>query len=219
MTNPSHLSLIDVERFIEGCVHNVKELRANLTGIGYQFARSDGPVQFANEGNREIIADCERSLGELPFLVRRWYETFRYVDFSQDARQFQDRSASAGGLGLNVTLVVLEIEKCIEFRQTLKQSGTVVDREHRQTFLPFGTFASNCEPKGVWLPDSATDPVIYDDGGGPVLFSQELRNAFRSGGFPFWEHMYRKPVVLSSLGFAPNYPGFREELRRNLVDL
>lgn len=207
----------EVDNFLHSCSHNLRIMQSNLVGIGYYFLRPSGPFQPANDQDREVIREAERRFGQFPLLLRRWYETFRYVDFSQDSNQFEDRSLPIAGLGYNMALMFPEIEYCIQYQSELRQSGSGVSRECGNNFLPFSTFASNCEPKGVWLPDGSVDPIIYDDGGGPVSFSQELRTIFATGGFPFWEHMFRKRRFVSPLGFSPNYPELRNALLKDLV--
>jgi hypothetical protein len=187
MASSPSISASDVDSFIRNSMHNLQALQANLTRIGYRFVRAAGPFQFADDQDRAVIGNVEEQLGHIPLLVRRWYETFRYIDFSQDPAQFHDASALVAGLGYNLSLVFREIESCIQLRDELRRSGIVIDRgEGDNRLLPFGSSASNCEPKGVWLPDHTVDPILYDDGNGPVSFSAELRTAFRSGGFPFW---------------------------------
>lgn len=112
-----------------------------------------------------------------------------------------------------------EIAYCIRYEGELRQSGRVIKREDGKNFLPLGTFAFNCEPKGVWLPDQSVDPVLYDGGRGPVSLSEELRTVFSSGGFPFWAHMFRRRAFVSPLGFSPKYPELREALRKDLVEI
>ena len=202
----------EVDDFLQRCSHNLRTLQSNLVGIGYHFLRPNGPFQLANDQDREAIGEAEKRFGQLPTLLRRWFETFRYVDFSQDSKQFDDRSVPLAGLGYNMALVFPEIGYCIQYQGELSQSGRVVRREDGKHFLPFGTFASNCEPKGVWLPDHLIDPILYDDGGGPVSFSQELRNVFATGGFPFWRtctggggSYLRWGSVQSTLSFATHW--------------
>jgi hypothetical protein len=210
----------EVDSFINICQRNLLALRQALSDLGYQFARPAGPLQPADDADRAMVADAERRFGELPFLLRRWYDTFRYVDFSQAPDQLQFGSLPVSGLGYNITLVFVELERCVRFRDELRASGIAVEREREgKSLLPLGTFASNCEPKGVWLPDHSTDPVIYDDGAGPVSLSDELRAAFQSGGFPFWDRMFRKRRFVSPLGFAPKYLELRETLRRDIIDV
>ncbi len=212
-------SSFDTEQFLVRCKYNIQQLHINLINVGYRFLRSDTPYQFATERDKRLVAQCERQYGIFPDLLRRWYEIFRFVDFRQATDQYNDGSTPVGGLGLNLTLVFLELDKCVEMRESLVRNRFAITNAASQQFLPLGSFASNCEPKGTWLPDKIVDPQIYDEGNGPITFSEELRRAFRSGGFPFWEQMYRKPIVLSPLGFAPNYPQLLDSLLQNVVEL
>jgi hypothetical protein len=164
------------------------------------------------------MLDVQERLGDFPLLLRRWYTTFRYVDFSQDVEQLHDQSCPVSGLGYNITLVFYELRECLRLREQLEARGVRVMRGvDRRQLLPFGAYASNCEPKGVWLPDDSIDPTIYDDGGGDVSFSEELRQAFDAAGFPFWQHMFRRRRLVSPLGFAPEYDRLRDSLQHNLV--
>jgi hypothetical protein len=211
---------VEPEDFLFKCHHNLAALENNLIDIGYRFARTDGPFRVAVEVDQDVVRETEVTLGALPLLVRRWYERFQYVDFSQEAEQLCDRSSPLRGLGYNLPLVFRELNSCFRLRDELSASGVKVNRpELEKRLLPFGSFATNCEPKGVWLPDDCLDPVIYDEGGGPVRLSQELRTVFQTGGFPFWDRLFRKRMFTSPLGFAPEFPELSQVLRRNLVDV
>lgn len=220
MANSQQNSGFDVDSFLDTCKHNLLTLQENLSNLGYRFLNTSGPLHFADRADCDAIAATQQRFGTIPLLIRRWYQTFRSVDFSQDPRQLRDPTSAVGGLGYNVTLVLRDINWCTSFRDELIVSGVMVEREAEHThLLPFGTFASNCEPKGVWIPDDSVDPAIYNDGGGPVLFSDELRVAFRSGGFPFWDCMLSRRRFTSPLGFSPQYRILRELLRQGMKQL
>jgi hypothetical protein len=86
-------------------------------------------------------------------------------------------------------------------------------------FLPLGGSASNCEPKGFPVPCLGVDAVIYDDGGGPVYFVDELREAFRWGGFPLWGWNLDDPLFYWPGLYRPNFAKILPALREGLLEL
>jgi hypothetical protein len=85
--------------------------------------------------------------------------------------------------------------------------------------LPLGGWASNCEPKGFQLPCSGVDAVIYNDGGGDTYFVDELRSAFRWGGFPFWQRSLKKSDFYSPMEYRPNFEKLLPVLKEGLMEL
>ena len=125
----------------------------------------------------------------------------------------------ASGLGCNITLVFRDLRWCLNFREELRAKCKLMSRESLdRSFLPTGGIASNNEPKGIWLPSGSPDAPLYDDGAGPVFFSEEIRVALRAGGFPYWEQMFKRRRVSSHLGFCAKLPELRKVLHRDLVD-
>ncbi len=219
MNKQNILTSTEVGDFIAKCRHNVVALHKNLTGIGYRFLRDNGPVQFATESDREALAEIDQRFGPLPIVFRRWYESFSYVDFSQDPKQLYEDGELASGLGCNITLVFRDLRWCLNFREELRAKCKLMSRESLdRSFLPTGGIASNNEPKGIWLPSGSPDAPLYDDGAGPVFFSEEIRVALRAGGFPYWEQMFKRRRVSSHLGFCAKLPELRKVLHRDLVD-
>lgn len=205
------------DQFIETARHNLLTLQANLSDLGYAFADPGGAVQLADQEARDAVRSLEQRVGRLPTLYRKWYESFRSVDFTQNEEQLRDSSGHRlAGLGLNCPLIFLSIDSCFRFKKELKAYGVRVEDEKGQHLIPFGSTASNCEPKGVWVPNTEHDPVIYDDGAGPITLSREIVSAFEAGGFPFWHRMYQRRRFTSPLGVAPAYQEVLPLLLRNL---
>src|SRR5882724_7337045 len=212
--------ITDIDRFIEFARHNLLALQANLTGLGYRFAASTGGVQLADDEAEKMIRILEKRFGQLPALYRKWYESFACVDFSQDPTQLRDSSGEKlAGLGLNCPLVFLDINSCLRLQKSLEGAGVHTRHGNTLELLPFGGSASNCEPKGVWVPNAALDPIIYNEGAGPVTMSQEIIAAFEAGGFPFWRNMYRRGRFTSPLGVAPAYQDILPLLLKNLSNI
>lgn len=200
----------EVLSFIELCRHNFGCLQRNLERLGYRFARGEEP--FVVNQTHDIARDELTSFGEVPKLIREWYRRFRYVDFSQaDDQLYGSGSEAVSGLGYNNVLCFLEVSRCIQIRNQLHEEGFRVN-DGGSRFIPLGGIASNCEPKGIWLPCREIDPIIYDDGAGPVTFSQEIADAFARGGFPFWDRMFRKRIITSPIGLVPNFREIRDTL-------
>jgi len=197
---------------------NLLTLQSNLSHLGYAFANPLGPVQLADEASLNILDRIEREKGKLPILYRRWYEMFHSVDFSQDKSQLHATSEhKLAGLGLNCPLIFLSLDTCIKLQAELSAYGYYKIQVNGMEFIPTGDYASNCEPKGVWIPSDEFDPVLYDAGGGPVSFSQSLRTAIDAGGFPFWQQAYTRRTISSPLQFNPAYKEIQNDLLRNIV--
>jgi hypothetical protein len=206
--------------FIETAKHNILKLADTLTSVGYEFANRKGAVQLSSESTRELLNATEAKFGELPMLLKMWYHTFACVDFSQSKDQLYGSDCGAvAGLGLNCTLVFLDLESCIELRSDLSEAFSDTLRMNGRTFLPLGGVASNCDPKGIWIPSNEFDPVIYNDGAGPISFASEVRTAIHSGGFPFWDRMFRRTRFASPLGFSPAFNQLRPILTQDLLPL
>jgi len=212
---------LDITGFIGTATHNLLRLRENLRQLGYRFANPSGPIIFAEEVDRANLRRLEKDYGPLPELYRAWYEKFRLVDFSQEHSQvFSEYQSDVAGLGYTPTLVWLGIEECISLRESVQGQSVRVDRSMNgelRRLVPIGTVASNCEPKGVWLPDSSIDPVLYDDGGGPVTMSDEIRMTFAHAGFPFWGKWARKRIRSVGLKYTPNFSCIDSTLFAGLV--
>jgi hypothetical protein len=206
-----------IDQFIEIARHNLIALQANLLELGYEFANSLGAVQLADERSKKAVHSLEQQFGELPVLYRKWYESFRCVDFSQKSSQLRDATGHRmSGLGLNCPLIFLDIDTCVRLRHEIEGHGVRIQNEKGQKIIPFGSAATNCDPKGIWVPDSTMDPIIYDEGAGPVTMAQEVVAAFTAGGFPFWKKMFGRRRFTSPIGVAPAYQEILAALLRNL---
>ena len=60
---------------------------------------------------------------------------------------------------------------------------------------------------------------LFDDGGGETFFVDELRDAFRSGGFPFWQWSLKKPKFYSPMEYRPNFAKLLPVLTEGLLEL
>jgi hypothetical protein len=206
-----------IDQFIENARHNLLALQSNLVELGYEFANARGAVQIADQESKQAVHVLEERRGHLPALYRRWYESFRCVDFTQRPSQLRDAGGHRlAGLGLNCPLVFFDIAASLRLQKELESQDLRVRNSNRQELIPFGGSATNCEPKGVWIPDSVVDPSIYDEGAGPVTMSQEIIVALEAGGFPFWAKMHRRRRFTSPIGVTPAYEEVLPLLRRNL---
>src|SRR5262245_50798203 len=110
------------------------------------------PRERCGSRTRRIMTRCdlfERQCGEVPLLYRRWYERIGRVDFSQAREQLLGvRVGPTSGLGLNCSLIFLDLPAA------LSTAAEVESDARPGIFVPTGAYASNCEPKGVWVPDS-----------------------------------------------------------------
>lgn len=191
----------------------LRQLAINLTDLGYEFENEAGPLGFA-ESDALVVA-VEARFGELPAAYRAFYQTFCFVDFRQAGHQLHTQGAEVSGLGFNCPLVFEPLYKIDGMRAELAECGVPVESEGRH-FLPTGSSASNCESKGVWVPSRALDPVLFDEGAGPVSLIEEVRDAILAGGFPFWMSMLRRSRRTSPLGFSPPYPELLPRLLKGI---
>ncbi len=227
------------EEIVRRAQLNLRILHARLLELGYEFADPENSLVDAPPNAEADIETVERELGMLPLIARKWYATLASVNFCQSEKQrvfWQEVHPPAGpdifGLGSHPVLIFQSLSSC---RQQLQQM-TIERQEHvRQMkekvlerpyetnrvghFLPLGGCASNCEPKGFWLPCEAVDGVIYDDGDGDTYFVDELRLAFRWGGFPFWQWGLKKPDFYSPYEYRPNFEKLLPLLKEGFVEL
>lgn len=219
--------------------HNLRTLHVRLRELGYEFADSDGALVDASSDAEADIETVEREFGVLPLIAHKWYATLASVNFCQAEKQRVYRQAiqpPAGpdifGLGSHPVLIFQSLTCC---REQVQQMTTEREEHSRQMkeseweepsdanevrqFLPLGGWASNCEPKGFPLPCEAVDAVIYNDGGGDIYFVDELRLAFRWGGFPFWQWGLQKPNFYSPFEYRPNSQKLLPLLKEGLLEL
>jgi hypothetical protein len=200
--------------FAERGYKNLELLHNRLIDFGYQFDDPKSALVEASPADFGLIDNAEQEIGVLPLAVRAWYERIASVNFCQASTQLFSEAAnvderiSVAGLGFNPVLVFLCVPNCLALKQRLiveeKEEGCDVS-DWLKTLLPTGGWASNCNPKGFHLPDARFDGALYDEGFGQVFFVQELRTAFSSGGFPYWQIMFRRKRFSSPLKRNPDF--------------
>ena len=202
--------LPQIRDFVEVAISNLVQIEENLHKLGYKFANKGGAVKRIPPNTNSALAELREEFELIPNLFATWYDCVEYVDFSQDESQLLEPcEIPVAGLGLNCTLVFESLSTRQRRQSLLESAGFMCRRAEGDEFIPLGTYASNSTPKGLWLPDTSSDPVIYDAGAGPMSMSDEITLAIRAGGFPFWERMFTKRRISSPI---PNMPRFREIL-------
>jgi hypothetical protein len=202
-----------ISAFSHWCEAALRQLAINLMGLGYEFENEAGPLGFTESD--ALVEALEERFGELPAAYRAFYQTFCFVDFRQAGHQLHSQGSEVSGLGLNCPLVFEPLYKIDGMRAELAECGVPIESEGR-CFLPTGGSASNCEPKGVWVPSRVLDPVLFDEGAGPVSLIEEVRDAILAGGFPFWMSLLRRSRHTSPLGFSPPYAELLPRLLRGI---
>jgi len=202
------------QEIVDRAYANLTFLRNVLLDVGYEFAHPDHVLVEATPTTIKTLRELECQFGSLPIILRIWYERFLSVDFRQSQKQLfmspDTVYSDVAGLGCNCVLVFLDLERCLCLREKVvappKRPNALCGG--KQVFLPLGSFASNNEAKGFWLPNGAVDSVLYNDGGGDICFVDQLRKAFKWGGFPFWGVQFQKNRrhVLTPVGSVPNFP-------------
>jgi len=205
---------------------NLTLLHRRLIDVGYKFASPDESLVEATTQDTIALALVEQSLGQVPLILRAWYERLHSINFSQDESQLHGEAASSGnpdpvaGLGCNLVLIVLDLQSCQRLRATVigneSDSESLVRLQH---FFPSGGWASNCDPKGFILPNTGVDGVFYNEGFGNVTFVDELRLAFDAGGFPFWRHLLQTRRRSYPISVPPDYARLRPILCEGLVPI
>jgi hypothetical protein len=217
---------------------NLELLHGRLLALGYEFADPANSLRLASDKDHALLDQIERDFGRLPIVLRTWYEHLGAVDFSQSESQLRCKASCRPppgpdifGLGSHPVLLFLGLERCLDLRRHLAEQlargvkeaqtkGHLLDcSTELKPCLPLGGWASNCEPKAVDLPSHAIDAVLYDDGGGDTYFVDELRSAFRGGGFPFWLWSFRKKDFYSPYQYCPNFAKLLPILNEGLLDL
>lgn len=213
-------TLIDtdsVNRFIEDVRYNLVTLEGNLKTLGYNFANQNGAVQLASVSSLAALRSFERRFGIVSILFKCWYEAFHCVDFTQSNSQlYSTNGERLAGLGLNCPLIFLDIDTCFRTFQDMGIADQIASQKNGKTFIPIGGAASNCDPRGIWVPDTGIDPNLYDDGAGPVTMYAEVKVAIEAGGFPFWMKMFSRRRFTSPLGVTPDYKNILPVLIHNL---
>lgn len=217
---------------------NLRTLHTRLTGLGYQFSDPSSALVEAGPDADAILQKIESEFGTLPLIARVWYGNIASVNFGQAEEQRVYRGSDwkppmksdISGLGSHPALVFQSLERGKAMWHQLREEN---DEYHRDAaagghpdafavfgrFLPLGSWASNCEPKAFPTPCPGIDAVIYNDGGGDRYFVDELREAFRWGGFPFWQWSLENPEFASSMEYRPNFAKLLPVLREGLLEL
>lgn len=214
------------DEFVRRAYASLGRLRTHLLDLGYEFENVDGVLTEAAPSSASQLDQIEADQGLLSVVLRAWYERIGSVDFRQAAHQERGDGESGknalAGLGMNTMLLVLPPSGALDLQaQLLAEEGALKAGEARaveQPFWPIGGFASNCEPRGLYLPAMGLDSAIYDDGRGDVTFADELREAFRWGGFPLWRRLIERPNSLGRAG-EPAFQRILPELRDGLLVL
>lgn len=186
-----------ISEVIKRVENNIQTLAGRLVTLGYKFGRPDGPYKFRSHSAFGEIYQAEHAWGRFPRLVRRLYERFEFIDFSQHDCQISE--GKLRGMGYYPQLYFLSLNECAALRdelaraeeadnrfmmQMMRERGETWTPEFTESFLPLGPCASNNSMIGFTLPCETVDATCYDDGGGPVTFLEHLRHVFECGGFP-----------------------------------
>jgi hypothetical protein len=215
---------------------NLLLLRLKLVDLGYEFAETNLVLLSAGAQAASEIDSFEKEFGPMPMIACVWHETIASVNFSQAELQCRSKEFTAPaapdifGLGSQPVLVVQSLERAqvgtrrmnarrAEMLPLYKKDYPDYVFDEVSQFLPLGTTASNCEPKGFTLPCLAIDGVIYNDGDGDIHFVDELRSAFRWGGFPLWQHALKKKKFSVPMTYRPNFEKLLPLLKDGLIEL
>jgi hypothetical protein len=230
-------AILVCEEIVRRARLNLLTLHGRLLDLGYEFAEPHAALVDAAPDAVTQIEELEQELGMLPLIARVWYTTVASVNFCQGEGQ---RAYTYGirpptgpdvfGLGSHPVLIFQSLDHC---REQLQQMAAKQEEPIRQPkeasdgsrstppaqFLPLGGSASNCEPKGFRLPCAGVDGAIYNDGGGDTYFVDELRSAFRCGGFPFWQRGLSNSNFYSPCEYQPNFEKLLPVLKEGLLEL
>jgi hypothetical protein len=215
---------------------NLLSIHAKLLDLGYEFAEPESAVVDAEADASSVVDSFEAEFGAMPLIARVWYQTLASVNFSQAEHQCRSKQITAPaapeifGLGSHPVLVIQSLEhaRAEAHRMNARRAELLPlykkdypDRtwDEESQFLALGTAASNCDPKGFTLPCVAIDGVIYNDGGGDTYFVDQLRSAFRWGGFPFWHYAPKNKKFSVPFTYRPNFEKLLPLLREGLVEL
>ncbi len=170
--------------FSETAFSNFSRIKSTLDELGYEFLDPENALKPAASTAIQEIDEFEDKHGRLPIVIRSWYSVFDSIDFSQAETQGrgegQHSSSPVKGLGFNCDLIFRPLREC---SQLIKPSF----RNERKKFLPFGSYCTNCDPKGVDFPSNRFEAVYYNEGAGDVGFGDDIRFVFSSCGFKFWK--------------------------------
>ena len=202
MTNDS----LQLRDFVETAIGNLEQIEANLRKLGYRFSNKRGAIGRIPSGTNQELARLKQKYESVPSLFFALYDRVEYIDFTQEKNQLSEPCGEVvAGLGLNCTLIFESLAKTEELQTLIEENGFRCEDADGKEFIPIGSYASNSMPKGIWLPNSSNDPIIYDAGAGPVSMGSELTRAIQAGGFPFWSKMFAKRRFTSPIPNTPKY--------------
>ena len=208
----------DIPQFVDSSINKLLRLESNLRRLGYKFANPEGPIMLIPPGTSASLHKLCNEFEGIPALFFEWYDRLEYVDFRQCASQLLSPSQDAtAGLGLNCSLVFEPLSQYSYRQKVLEANGCRCKNSKGQEFIPIGCNASNCMPKGVWLPDLSIDPDLYDAGVGPVSMATEILRAIQAGGFPFWQYQFSKRRFTSPISNTPRYLDILPELMEGVL--
>jgi hypothetical protein len=193
------------QELVSRTIGNLRIIHAFLVELGYEFREPDNVITLATDQTLDGLAEIEHQLGQVPMVLRAWWNHIDKVDFSQSEQQRQSEvGPHSDGLVPNPSLHILPPEKSLE----LSTERAVRTKEHNESvaealaadpslremvqfselderFLALGPCASNNDLKGFHLPCSGIDDRYYNAGGGDVSFVADLRLTFAMGGLSF----------------------------------
>jgi hypothetical protein len=213
---------------VDRCFYNIQILHRRLIDIGYQFENPDTAFVASTNVDLSVIGDFQSKHGELPLVLREWYNRISCVSFAQDFNQlyFQPSNSEAvpdvAGLGVGTVLLCLAPANCVLLLERLKAEALADDSDSSEfeAFYPIGGSSTNCNPKGVGVPCTFADTVIYDDGIGAITFVEDLRSLFQAGGFVFWYRYMTSPrKPLAPVSIHPKYDTVIPYLQHNLKQI
>ena len=227
LTQPSLRAAAEdvAKELVDRSFTNILTLFNRLKELGYLFENSEEVVLEATELDLVALDNLELSCGVLPIVARKWYERISSVNFTQQSKQLFSKDGSpcsaVSGLGLNAPLVFLSVPRCLVLQEQLYNDAVTDGEDPRRWkhFLPLGGWGSNSNPKGFWLPCHSFDAEFYNDGAGPVSFVEELRTAFRWGGFPFWRRLLAGRSQAQPVRCIPSFEAILPALTEGILPI
>jgi hypothetical protein len=194
-----------VREFVRRAADNLVRLRDVLSGFGFQFQSPESVVVLATERATADVEAIEDKFGQLPMVLRYWWELIHSIDFTlrkQSPKQiWNDHDGfvlSRDTLYIVSPREALQLaldyqnerrEHDIRIRELQQRQPELADRyllsEEDQNFLPLGPCASNCDSKGFELPCAGIDGFYFDDGDGETSFGEDFRCVFTGPGIFF----------------------------------
>jgi hypothetical protein len=201
-----------VREFVNRAAENLMRLRDALTHFGFTFENPESVVVPATGRTRAAVDDIEERLGQLPLVLKHWWEVLHGVDFTlkQGSPKHVWRDYDGFVLDRDTLYVVSPREALalaldhqreirehnIRMKEIQKGQAELLDRYlddgECEPFLPLGPCASNCDPKGFELPCLGIDGFYFDDGDGETTFGEDFRRALTGPGVYFSPGLQRR---------------------------